>query len=161
MDYKRLINIAVLFLLLAFPASASMVSFLVVETGLSEEVNTQYGSIWEGGLMEVFFDAGHIVTNCPIARIENRPENDISGSIGNDFFEAAVNGAEYFVLCYLEFQNKSRSVPNAMVIKIYNINAQKLIYERSFPAGTGRSLGDEYQTALNTGRTIVSAIKDI
>ena len=161
MDHKRLISIAVLFLLLAFPASASMVSFLVVETGLSEEANTQYGSIWEGGLMEVFFDAGHIVTNCPIARIEKRPENDISGPIGNDFFEAAVNGAEYFILCYLEFQNKSRSVPNAMVIRIYNVNAEKLIYERSFPAGTGRSLGDEYQTALNTGRTIVSNIKDM
>jgi hypothetical protein len=161
MDYKRLISIAVLFLLLVFPASASMVSFLVVETGLGEEANTQYGSIWEGGLMEVFFDAGHIVTNCPIARIEKRPENDISGPIGNDFFEAAVNGAEYFVLCYLEFQNKSRSVPNAMVIKIYHINEEKLIYERSFPAGTGRSLGDEYQNALNTGRTIVSNIKDM
>jgi len=161
MNNKRLITIAVLFLLLVFPASASMVSFLVVETGLSEEANTQYGSIWEGGLMEVFFDAGHIVTNCPIARIEKRPENDISGPIGNDFFEAAVNGAEYFILCYLEFQNKSRSVPNAMVIRIYNVNAEKLIYERSFPAGTGRSLGDEYQTALNTGRTIVSNIKDM
>jgi len=152
---------SVLLLLLVFPASASMVSFLVVETGLGEGTNTQYGSIWEGGLMEVFFDAGHIVTNCPIARVEKRPENDISGPIGNDFFEAAVNGAEYFVLCYLEYQSMSRSVPNAMVIKIFNINAEKLIYERSFPAGTGRSLGDEYQTALNTGRIIVSNIRDM
>ena len=159
MDYKRLISIAVLFLVLVFPASASMVSFLVVETGLSEEANTQYGSIWEGGLMEVFFDAGHIVTNSPIARMEKKPENDISGTIGNDFFEAAVNGAEYFVLCYLEFQNRSRSVPNAMVIKIYDVNAEKLIFERSFPAGTGRSLNDEYQIAQNTGRIIVSNIK--
>jgi len=161
MDYKRLISIAVLFLLPGLKASASMVSFLVVETGLSEEANTQYGSIWEGGLMEVFFNAGHIVTNSPIARIEKRPENDISGPIGNDFSEAAVNGAEYFVLCYLEFQNKSRSVPTTMVIKIYSINMQKLIYEQSFPAGTGRSLGDEYQNALNIGRTIVSNIKDM
>ena len=150
---------SVLLLLLVFPASASMVSFLVVETGLGEGTNTQYGSIWEGGLMEVFFDAGHIVTNCPIARMDKKPENDISGAIGNDFFEAAVNGAEYFVLCYLEF--KDRSVPNAMVIKIYNINAQKLIFERSFPAGTGKSLNDEYQVAQNAGRIIVSNVKDM
>jgi len=159
MDYKRLVNMIVLFLLLVFPASASMVSFMVVETGLSEEASTQYGSVWEGGLMQVFFDAGHIVTNYPIARMEKKPENDISGPIGNDFFEAAVNGAEYFVLCYLEFQNRSRSVPNTMIIKIYDVNAEKLIFERSFPAGTGRNLNDEYQIALNTGRIVVSNIK--
>jgi len=150
---------AVLLLLLVFPASASMVSFLVVETGLNGEANTQYGSLWEGGLMAAFFDAGHIVTNCPIARMEKRPEKDISGNIGNDFFEAAINGAEYFVLCYLEFRDAS--VPNAIAVKIYNIHAEKLIFERSFPAGTGKGLSEEYQIAQNTGRVIVSNIKDI
>jgi len=159
MDYKRLGTMAVLLLLLVFPASASMVSFLVVETGLNNEANTQYGSLWEGGLMAAFFDAGHIVTNCPIVRMEKRPENDISGNIGNDFFEAAVNGADYFVLCYLEF--KDGSVPNAIVVKIYNINAEKLIFERSFPAGTGKSLNEEYQIAQNAGRIIVSNVKDM
>jgi hypothetical protein len=159
MNYKRLGSMAVLLLLLVFPASASMVSFLVVETGLSEETKTQYGSLWEGGLMEVFFDAGHIVTNCPIARMEKMPEKDLSGPIGNDFFEAAVNGAEYFVLCFLEFQKKDGSVPKAMVIKIYDINAEKIIFVRSFPAGTGKSLGEEYQIAQNAGRVIVSNIK--
>jgi hypothetical protein len=159
MNYKRLGSMAVLLLLLVFPASASMVSFLVVETGLNEEASTQYGSLWEGGLMEVFFDAGHIVTNCPIARMEKRPAEDLSGYIEVDFYEATRGGAEYFILGFLEFQNKS--VPSVMVIKVYSTNTEKLVFERSFPAGTGRNLGEEYQIAKNAGQVIVSNMRDM
>jgi len=161
MNNKRLISIAVLLLVLVFPASASMVSFLVVETGLSEETVSQYGSIWEGGLMEVFFDAGHIVTNSPIARMEKRPAEDLSGYIGIDFYEATRGGADYFILGFLEFQNKDAHVPNAMVIKIYNTDTGKLIFERSFPAGTGRNMGEEFQMARDVGQDIISNIKDM
>ena len=150
---------AVLLLLLIFPVSASMVSFLVIETGLSEESVTQYGSLWEGGLMDVFFDAGHIVTNSPIARMEKRPAEDLSGYIGVDFYEATRSGADYFVIGFLEFKNKDSHVPNAMIVKIYNTNTEKLIFERSFPAGTGRNLGEEYQIAKSAGQVIVSNMK--
>jgi len=161
MNNKRLVSAAVLFLLLVFPASASMVSFLVVETGLNEETQTQYGSLWEGGLMDVFFDAGHIVTNYPIARMEERPAEDLSGHIEVDFYEASRGGADYFVLAFLEFQSKEASVPNAVIIKIYNTNTEKLIFERNFSAGTGKNLGEEYQIAKNAGQVIVSNIKDM
>ena len=149
---------AVLLLLLVFSASASTVSFLVVETGLGERT-TQYGSLWEGGLMDVFFDAGHIVTNYPIAKMEKRPAEDLSGPIELDFNEARVGGADYFILGFLEF--KDSSVPNAMIIKIYSTDTEKLIFERSFPAGTGRNLGEEEQIAKNAGRIIVSNIRDM
>jgi hypothetical protein len=158
MNNKRLLSMAVLLLLLVFPAFASTVSFLVVETGLGERT-TQYGSLWEGGLMDVFFDAGHIVTNYPIARMEKRPAEDLSGPIELDFNEARVGGADYFILGFLEF--KDSSVPNAMIIKIYSTNTEKLIFERSFSAGTGRNQGEEYQIAKNAGQVIVSNIKDM
>jgi hypothetical protein len=159
MNNKRLVSMAVLLLLLVFPVSASTVSFLVVQTGLGEKTITQYGSLWEAGLMEVFFDAGHIVTNSPIARMEKRPDEDLSGPIELDFNEARVGGADYFILGFLEF--KDSSVPNAMIVKIYSTDTEKLIFERSFPAGTGRNLGEEYQIAKNAGQIIVSNIKDM
>ena len=152
---------AVLLLLLVFPASASTVSFLVVETGLGEKTITQYGSLWEAGLMEVFFDAGHIVTNSPIARMEKRPAVDLSGYIQVDFYEATRSGADYFILGFLEFQSKDARIPNAMVLKIYDTNTEKLIFEQSFSAGTGKNLTDEYQIAKNAGQVIVSNIKDM
>jgi len=151
----------VLLLLLVFPASASMVSFLVVETGLSEETVTQYGTVWEGGLMDVFFEAGHIVTNSPIARMEKKPGEDLSGYIQVDFYEATRSGADYFILGFLEFQSKDARIPSAMVIKIYSTNTEKLVFERSFSAGTGKNLNDEYQIAKGAGQVIVSNIKDM
>jgi len=159
MNNKRLVSAAVLLLLLVFPVSASTVSFLVVETGLNDEAKNQYGSLWEGGLMEVFFDAGHIVTNYPIARMGKKPADDLSGPIELDFNEARVGGADYFILGFLEF--KDSSVPSAIDIKIYSTNTEKLVFEHNFPAGTGRNLGEEYQIAKNTGRIIVSNIKDM
>jgi len=159
MDNKRLVSMVVLLLILVIPASASTVSFLVVETGLNEEARTQYGSLWEGGLMEVFFDAGHIVTNYPITRMGKRPAEDLSGAIGLDFNEARVGGADYFILAFLEF--KDSSVPNAMIIKIYSTNTEKLVFERNFSAGTGRNLGEEYQIAKSAGQIIVSNMREM
>ena len=59
---KRLLGTAVLFMLLTFSASASTVSFLVVETGLHDGFASPQSSsrLWEEGLMAFFFDSGHI-----------------------------------------------------------------------------------------------------
>ena len=163
MIYRRLACISVVLMLLAFPVSASMVSFLVVETGLNEEIRSpQFSSLWEGGLMSVFYDAGHIVTNSPIGRMEKKPSNDLSGTIKADFDEAAEGGAEYFVLGFIEYQiNGSAAVPVGMAIKLYKIDSQELIYENNFPAGNGSSLNQEYQFAQNAGRTLIPHIKDL
>ena len=162
MNIKRLWGMAALLLLLAFPASASMVSFLVVETGLSEEsAASQYSSLWEGGLMEVFFNAGHIVSNYPVARMEKRPAKDISGSIESDFNEAAEGGADYFILGFLEYQlNGLTPLPVGISLKLYKTDTKELIFERNFPAGTGKNPNEEYQYAQNAGRIIISNIKD-
>ena len=159
---KNLLLFAVLLVLFAFPASASMVSFLLVETGLNEEaVSTPYTGLWEGGLMDVFFDAGFIVTNSPVARIEKKPARDISGLVEEDYREAIEGGAEYFVLGYLEYQNKGGKIlPARISLKLYKTDSQKLIYEQNFPAGSGKDYDEEYLLAKNAGRTIISKLKD-
>ena len=158
MVHKTLGCMAILFLVLAFPASASMVSFLLVETGINNEnMNTQHGSLWEGGLMEVFFNAGHIVTNYPITRMDKKPTQDLSGVIRADFIEAAENGAEYFILGFLEYKEM---VPVGVTLKLYKTKTQELVFEQNFPAGRGRSMNEEYSLAQNAGRIIVSNIKD-
>ena len=148
----------ILSLLLVFPVSASMVSFLLVETGISEDASsTQYTSLWEGGLMAAFFDAGHIVTNGPAARMEKKPSQDFAGVVGADFNEALEGGAEFFVLGYLEYKIQGGiPVPVGISLKLYNANSRKLIFEQGFPAGTGKSLDEEYQNAQNAGWIIVS-----
>ena len=162
MNYKRLGGLAVLLVILAFPASASMVSFLLVETGLDEDTsNRQYSSLWEGGLMDVFFDAGHIVTNSPIARIKDKPAVDFSGVIKDDFNEAVDGGADYFLLGFLDYKIQAgNAVPTGITLKLYEADSQQLVYEQKFPAGTGKNLDEEYQSAQNAGRIIISHIED-
>ena len=162
MHYKRLGSLTLLFVLLAFPVSASMVSFLVVETGLNEETPpNQISSIWEGGLMAAFFDAGHIVTDSPITRMEKKPAKDFSGIIEADFNEAAAAGSEYFILSYLEYQfQNGRFVPVSIAVKLYKIDSKKLMYEQSFPVGKGRNPAEEHQNAQSAGRAISSHIAE-
>ena len=160
MNYKRIWGLAVLIAFLSFPASADVVSFMVVETGLRERTETtQIASVWEGALMDVFFEAGHIVTNSPITQMDSRPVN-FNDSLRNDFEEAVNGGAEYFILGFLEFgHNGGRTAPVGIQVKIYETGSGDLIYEQGFPAGTGRSLNDEYRLAQDTGRIIISNIR--
>ena len=162
MNYKRLLSMAVLLVLFVFPSFASMVSFLVVETGIEEEsVTTQHGSLWEGSLMSVFFDAGHIVTNYPVARMAKMPEEDLSGKIMVDFYEALEGGADYFILGYLEYRNSGgTAVPVMITLKLYSTDSQELLFEQNFPSGNGMSLNEESQIAENAGRIIISHMKD-
>ena len=162
MVYKRLLGLVAVFLLLAFPASALMVSILVVETGISEDVPSMpYAGLWEGGLMDAFFDAGHIVTNSPAFRLERKPAQDLGVFVEDDYNEAIAGGAEYFVLCFLEYQRRGNSVrPVGIELKLYKTDSNRLVYQQSFPAGSGRNNNDEYQIARNAGRTVASQLKD-
>ena len=160
MSYKRLAGIIVLFIFLVFPVSASLVSFLIVETGLNDNApSPQYSSLWEGGLMSPFFDAGYIVTNNPIQRLERKPSVDLSGAIRADFDSAALAGAEYFIIAYLEYSSvRNFTVPNGLNIRLFRIGSEELIFEETFSAGTGSSLRDEFRLAQNVGRILVSQI---
>ena len=155
---KRLGCMAVLLGLLAFPASASMVCFLIVETGINEAAKSgQYSTLWEGGLMEAFFNAGHIVTNSPITRIEKKPARDLSGMVEAEFNDAIRGGAEFFVLGFLEFKNYGeRAVPVELALRLYSSNSRDLVFEQNFPAGSGKNFDEEYLIAQNAGRVIIS-----
>ena len=142
MNFKRLGIVAALLILLSFPAFASLVSFMVVETGLGENISsTQHGSVWEGGLMDAFFDAGFIVTNSPVTRIESRPAIDLSGFILSDFEDAAIGGAEFFILAFLDCQTEGGiMVPINVTLKLYSIISRQQIYEQNFPISVDRTL---------------------
>jgi len=158
---KRLLGTAVLFMLLTFSASASTVSFLVVETGLHDGFASPQSSsrLWEEGLMAFFFDSGHIVTNNPILRMEKKGSSEIRGTILEyDFDEAVMGGAEYFILGLLEYELQgSRVVPANMNIRIYTTAPEALVFEQLFPIG--RNSGEDNVLVRNAGRTIVSHIK--
>jgi len=157
----RLAFFAVLLMFFVFPVSASMVSLTIIETGLnSDKQSPPYSNMWEGGLMAVFFDAGHIITNSPIGRMESKPPADISGTLEYDFREAVLGGAEYFVLGVIDY-NSQRGVPETIDVRVYKTNSRQLIYEQTFKAGGGKNSSEEYQIAVNAGKVIISQLKDL
>ena len=162
MSFKRFLGIALLFMLLTFSASASTVSFLVVETGLNDGISGPQSSsrLWEEGLMAFFFDAGHIVTNNPILRMDKQVPTEIRGTIVEyDFNEAVMGGADYVVLGFLEYETQGNGVvPVRMNIKIYTTVPEELVYEQAFPVG--RNSSEDNQLVRSAGRIISSHIKE-
>ena len=160
MKYKPL-GLLVLIILISFPASAEVVSFTMVETGLREDAaESEYASLWEGGLMEAFFDAGHIVTNSPILRLERRPTG-LTNGLEADFLDAIEGGAEFIIFGLLEFEFQAgRPVPSGITMKIYDTSSTEMILEQRFPAGSGRTLNEEYQIAHNAGRTLENYLRN-
>ena len=161
MTSRRMGIVLLLSVLTVFPVSASMVSFLVVETGLNENIpGNQISTLWGGGLMSAFFDAGYIVTDSPLVRMEKKPSNDFTGQIEKDFNEAIDAGSEYFVLGFLEYQySNGKFVPVSITVKLYNTETKKQLFEQVFPVGAGKNLAEEHQNAQSAGRVIVSQIK--
>jgi hypothetical protein len=152
----------VLAVLAVFPLSASMVSFLVVETGLQAESSAgEYSTLWEAGLMDVFFDAGHIVSNGTVLRLEKNPAKDFPDEVQADFAEAGEGGADFFILALLEYRNQDGKIkPSGISLRIFKVGSRKLIYQQRFAAGTGASLGEEYACAQEAARAIISHLKD-
>jgi hypothetical protein len=160
---KRLGMAGLLFVLLVFPLSASMVSFVVVEVGLRQEAaRSDYSSVWEDGMMGAFFDAGHIVSNSPVMRIEKISEGLLPQEVQADYYDAFRGGADYFVVVFLEYVPQGGLLrPQGALVKIFTPGEPvgNPIYEQRFPAGTGAGLRDESVRAQETARIIMTQIR--
>jgi hypothetical protein len=151
---------------LLFPLSAANISFLVIETGVREEGRVNESStIWENGLMDVFFDAGHIVTNAPILRLNETPSGEFPGEAREDLEEARLGGAEFFVLALLDYQEtlpaaNSGLNPRSVSLRLFSTNPYKILYERTYPAGASLQKNDRFSYAQNAARLIVPFLRD-
>jgi hypothetical protein len=139
-----------------------MVSVLVVETGLEQEtVVKDYSTLWEDGIMGVFFDAGYIVTNGSLIRLGTDQVKEFPDEAQLDFYEASEGGADYFVLALLEYKNQNGTFkPSGISLKLYSTSPRRLIYEQWFPAGQGADNQEEHARAREAAGVLISHIKD-
>ncbi|MCL2832350.1 MAG: hypothetical protein FWD78_04195 [Treponema sp.] len=162
---KCLLTAALILGLTAAPLFASMVSFLVVEEGLQPGSDAgDYSSLWEGGLMGAFFDAGHIVSNSPVLRVEKlSPSGEntaVPAEVQKDYLEANSGGADFFILAVLEYRLQDKKMkPFQVDIKIIRTNNGQLVYNESFPAGSAVNLQEEYLNAQQTGGVIAAQLE--
>jgi hypothetical protein len=162
MAIKRLGVLFSFSVLCVFPLSASMVSVLIIETGLKPENSAgEYSTLWEDGLMGVFFDSGHIVSNGAIIRLEKQPAKDFPDEARADFLEAREGGVEYLVIALLEYTETNGTYkPSGVSLRVFSVSPGNLVYKREFSAAGDLGLQEEYVRAREAAGTIITHLKD-
>ncbi|MCL2440292.1 MAG: hypothetical protein FWD14_00985 [Treponema sp.] len=124
----KLTSTVILLVLFNINAAAHTILLNVIETGLTDSGSGhQHSVLWESAFMDVFFDAGHIVTNAPILRMERKPHGDIINLI--DIDEAKDCGSDYIIITQLDYSGES-VLPRDVLLYIYEVNTQKKIFQQ-------------------------------
>jgi len=144
--------------LFVFSASAHMVSFFIIETGLPlEGVKSQYSQLWENAFFDVFFDAGYIVCNSPMMRISAMPKMSLEKFIEEEVVEARDGGADYFLVAQIDYSRDSLT-PREISLVLFNVSPFKLIKERKVTGKAYKSDKEDVEELRNIVKGIVPKI---
>jgi len=157
---KKITLVIFLGVFFVFSASAYMVSFFIIESGLpSEGFKNQYSQSWENAFFDVFFDAGYIVCNSPMIRVATMPKMSLEKFVKNDVDEAREGGADYFLVAQLNFSDGSPA-PLEISLALFNVTPFRLIKERKLTGKTYKSEKDEVDDLRNIVKGIVPMINE-
>ena len=146
----------ILGLFLNFSVGASMVSFYVIETGVPESAgNVRHTELWENAFLDIFFDAGHIVSNAPILRLEKKPSGDILRMV--DMQDARGSGVDFVLIAQLDYNTDFKS-PGEISFFIYRVTPREKILERTILPRSIRTVRDEYDEIKSVVRGLVPYI---
>jgi len=155
---KKIPAVCIMGILLVFSVEATMVSFMVIETGVQEERRNQSSDHWENGLLDVFFDAGYIVSNFPMMRFDIATPEYIQMMITDDIEDAKDGGSEYFIMVQLDYSSGEKT-PGEISLILYRINPYNKMYERQIPGKTYRTDRDEINDVRNIVTGLVSQLR--
>jgi hypothetical protein len=144
------------------PVFAYTVSFIVIETGpLQDGAVTGSADLWENGLMDVFFNAGHIVSNAHTLRMDHEIFNDFPDEIQGDFDEARQGGVDFFIMTLLDYRVSGEAPgtvtgPRQVSLKVFRVNPYQKVYEQGYSG----PIRDELTRAKNAARSILPHLRD-
>ena len=117
---------------------AANVSVLVMESGVSgENPGNVYPFLWENGLLDTFFESGHIVTNSPKIQIDEKPDGDFPAEAERDFSNARAGGMDYFLIALIDYTTPLVS------LRLFDIRSTKMVFEQKHAVTTLRSTKEE------------------
>lgn len=143
---------------------AANVSFLVIETGLPEETEkNQQSGLWESALLDVFFEAGHIVSNAPIMRLDAKLNGELPDAAEAEMELAVEGGAEFFIVALLNFKTNSGSSgewPREISLMLYKTEPHKKIYEQKITGRNYRNTRELFDNLKKIAGGLVSRLND-
>jgi hypothetical protein len=161
---KRSLTTLILCALIGFPLNAAAVSFMVIETGLPPGgEGNRYSILWEDGLLEVFFDEGHIVFNAPMTHLDRKPAAAFPVEAQDALNEALQGGAEYFILALMDYSdstNQETLRPRNVSLRLFRTRPYKMLYEQQYADGNSRTEKEEYISLKKAVLGLVSHLND-
>ena len=138
---------------------AATVSVVVVEMGLPLENGcTPSASIWENGIMDTFFEAGHIVFNAPCNQITSA-SGVLPSDVKEDFEEARNGGADFFVLVILNHPEDKPDNFKEVIIRAFRVSSGELLHETSISGRIWGSNDEEFLAAKQNAGNILSRLR--
>ncbi|MCL2763522.1 MAG: hypothetical protein FWD36_10050 [Treponema sp.] len=136
------------------PISAAAVSFLVIEAGQPEgNAAKQYASAWENGLLETFFESGHIVSNAPLLRLAEKPTHNFPDEAELDFRLAQEGGMDYFIVTIVEHPGFNVS------LRLFSTKSRLLIEEYTYTGKTPNTMKKEYEHIKTAVRVMTAYLR--
>jgi hypothetical protein len=133
---------------------AANVSVLILETGAGgENPANQYPFLWENGLMDAFFDSGHIVTNSRKIQIDVKPDGDFPSEAERDFNDAQEGGMDYFLIALIDY-----SAP-LVSLRLFDIKSTKMVFEQKHAVTTLRSTKEETDKIKAAAKVMAARVR--
>jgi hypothetical protein len=139
---------------------------VVEQKGAQEKYEAS--TVWEGALMGVFFNAGHIISSFPITLVEERP-------LYQDIYQAKEGGATFFIVCIMKYddlqlkngqikkdENYSYIGPREVVVQIFTTKDGKKVFEKyyEYPLDErGLSVEEDMRRAQYVGLEVVDFLR--
>jgi len=153
--FKRIIITLLISLFLTFSANATMISFYIIETGLGEESKIGQSELWEGAFMDVFFDAGYIVSNAPVLRLDQKPSN-VERFI--DLDEARTCGIDFVLVAQLDY-DEGKMMPGFISVYVYKVHTREKLMERKMQGKQYQTLTAQYDNMKSIARAFVPYVE--
>jgi hypothetical protein len=106
----------------------------VLESGKAATASRNTATIWEDGIMEVFFNNGHIISNAKSRKISVFPKEELPEEALRDFQDADSGGSEYFIVALLKYSDdgsEDYAAPKSVTIRLYGVSPYKFITEKT------------------------------
>ena len=136
-----------------FPLNAANISFLVMEAGQNKEDPAgQYPILWENGLLEIFFEAGHIVSNFPIMQIAGKPADGFPNEAKESFEDARTGGMDFFLVGIVDYAQSGVS------LRLFSTKSPKMIQEQKYKVTSFRNTKEEYENIKAAVRSMAARL---
>jgi hypothetical protein len=160
----RTLLAGLLFGALTIPLFPATVSVLVIETGLPEDGgSSSWSGLWESGLLDVFFEAGHIVSNAPVKRLTLNPQKVFPDEAQAEFDEAVSGGAEYFILALLDYPppvGQEDPRPRNIALRVFRLSPYRFLHEQRYTEPAARNMGDEFARIKQSVRKLIPLLEN-